>query len=203
MDTRIDFTLPQGAPGAAEERLRRRFDKPHTVWVALAPGEVRAVLDAAENAARAGAWCLGFVRYEAAAAFDPALVTHAADGPLAWFAAYGEALPWGEDAAPHAGDAARIDWRSTLTRADFDMAMAKIHEAIASGAFYQVNYTAPLQGELLQGTPAALFDALLRAQPGGYAACIDTGDEQLLSVSPELFFDWDGERILARPMKGT
>jgi len=205
MDTRIDFTLPQGAPGAPEERLRRRFDKPHAVWMAQAPGEVRGVLDAAEKAARAGAWCLGFVRYEAAVAFDPALVTHAADGPLAWFAAYSQALPWeAEDAAmPATGDAARVDWRSTLTRADFDTAMAQIHEAIANGAFYQVNYTAPLLGELLQGTPEALFDALLQAQPGGYAACLDTGEEQVLSVSPELFFDWDGKHILARPMKGT
>ena len=205
MDTRIDFTLPQGAAGAAEARLRMRFGTPHSVWVARAPGEVRAVLDGAETAARAGAWCLGFVRYEAAAAFDPALVTHAADGPLAWFAAYSEALPWteGEPTAAPDGAAAQVDWQSTLTRADFDKAMARIHEAIASGAFYQVNYTAPLHGELLQGTPETLFDALLRAQPGGYAACIDTGEEQVLSVSPELFFDWDGEHILARPMKGT
>ena len=200
MDTRIDFTLPQGA---ADARLRRRFGAPHQVWVAHAPGEVRAVLDAAEDAARAGAWCLGFVRYEAAAAFDPALVTHAADGPLAWFAAYSQALPWDDDAAPQAGEAACVEWRSTLTRPAFDAAMARIHEAIANGAFYQVNYTAPLHGELLQGRPEALFDALLRAQPQGYAACLDTGEEQVLSVSPELFFDWDGERILARPMKGT
>jgi para-aminobenzoate synthetase/4-amino-4-deoxychorismate lyase len=55
----------------------------------------------------------------------------------------------------------------------------------------------------LQGEPRDLFMALRRAQPGGYAAFIEAGDEQVLSVSPELFFDWDGERILVRPMKGT
>ncbi|MEO5659187.1 MAG: bifunctional anthranilate synthase component I family protein/class IV aminotransferase, partial [Polaromonas sp.] len=49
----------------------------------------------------------------------------------------------------------------------------------------------------------ALFCALQRAQPGGYAAFLDTGDEQILSVSPELFFDWHGGQILTRPMKGT
>ncbi|MCD2511350.1 aminodeoxychorismate synthase component I [Comamonas endophytica] len=197
MDTCIDFTLPQGASGA---RLRQRFGAARAVWAAHAPGEVRAVLDAAEDAARAGAWCVGFVRYEAAAAFEPALATHAADGPLAWFAVYDEALPWEEGST---GDAAHVAWRSSLQREDFNQAMARIHEAIADGVFYQVNYTAPLHGELLQGSAEALFAALLRAQPGGYAACIDTGDEQILSVSPELFFDWDGRRILARPMKGT
>lgn len=198
MDTCIDFTLPQDTAGA---RLRQRFGAARAVLAAHAPGEVRAVLDAVEAAARAGAWCVGFVRYEAAAAFDPALVTHAADGPLAWFAVYDQALPWGEDEA--GADAAHVAWRSSLERGDFNQAMARIHEAIADGLFYQVNYTAPLQGELQQGGAQALFAALLRAQPGGYAACLDTGEEQILSVSPELFFDWDGRRILARPMKGT
>jgi hypothetical protein len=33
-----------------------------------------------------GAGCVGFLRYEAASAFDKALLTHAPDGPLAWFA---------------------------------------------------------------------------------------------------------------------
>ena len=49
----------------------------------------------------------------------------------------------------------------------------------------------------------ALFDALQRAQPGGYAALIQTGEEQWLSVSPELFFDWRDGQLLTRPMKGT
>ena len=49
----------------------------------------------------------------------------------------------------------------------------------------------------------AYFAALRRSQPRGYGAFIDTGEEQVLSVSPELFFDWDGTRILGRPMKGT
>ena len=50
----------------------------------------------------------------------------------------------------------------------------------------------------------SLFAALQQAQPNGYAAFLDTGDSgQVLSVSPELFFDWQAPTILARPMKGT
>ncbi len=93
-----------------------------------------------------------------------------------------------------------------MTRAQFDANLSVIHKAIAAGEFYQVNYTAPLQSDIT-GSPAALFERLQRAQPGGYAAYIDTGSEQILSVSPELFFDWDGGQagghILTRPMKGT
>ena len=206
MDTYIDFTQPRsasasGEPGAPGARLRRRFGAARQVLAAHALHEVQGVLDAVEAAARAGLWCVGYVRYEAASAFDGALPTHAADGPLAWFAVHEEALPWEGDAQET--EAAHVTWHSSLAREDFDQAMAQIHEAIASGAFYQVNYTAPLWGRLQQGSPEALFAALLRAQPGGYAACLDTGEEQILSVSPELFFDWDGRRILTRPMKGT
>ncbi len=100
------------------------------------------------------------------------------------------------------GGTAEAQWHEYLPRADFERGMAAIHRAIADGELYQLNYTTQLHGTL-SGLPRDLFMALRQAQPGGFAAFIDTGDEQVLSVSPELFFDWDGERILARPMKGT
>jgi para-aminobenzoate synthetase component 1/para-aminobenzoate synthetase/4-amino-4-deoxychorismate lyase len=59
------------------------------------------------------------------------------------------------------------------------------------------------QGPDSSALAQALFARLQQAQPGGYAALVDSGDMQVLSLSPELFFDWDGERILTRPMKGT
>ena len=202
--SRIDFTQPLD-PGAP--RLRHAFGTPREVLAAHALHEVRGVLDAVFAAAQQGRWCVGHVRYEAAAAFDAALLTHAADGPLAWFAVYDAPLPWPErDDGPGAEPPAQVTWTDSPDRATFDAALAQIQQAIAAGELYQVNHTAPLHGTL-QGSAPALFAALLRAQPGGYAAHIDTGGEQVLSVSPELFFDWrdapDGGHILARPMKGT
>ncbi|CAN7537094.1 chorismate-binding protein [Acidovorax sp. LjRoot129] len=203
--SRIDFTQPQDP---AAPRLRHAFRAPRRVLAAATAGEVRKVLDAVHGAAARGQWCVGYVRYEAAAAFDAALQTHGVAGaggaePLAWFAVYDEPEPWpADDSAPPA----QVTWQDTLSRSDFDSAMAHIQQAIGAGELYQVNYTAPLHGTL-QGSASGLFAALQRAQPGGYAAHIDTGGDQVLSVSPELFFDWcdapDGGAILARPMKGT
>ncbi|WP_326537563.1 aminodeoxychorismate synthase component I [Pseudorhodoferax sp.] len=195
---RIDFAAPDGVG----PRLRHAFADPCAQLVAHTAAEVRAVLDAVQAQAEAGRWCVGFLRYEAAAAFDPALAAHAADGPLAWFGVYDEALPWPEDGTEETDAAWRIDWDSALPRAAFDGALAEVARAIAAGEVYQVNYTAPLAGHW-SGDTQALFAALRRAQPGGYAAFLDTGGEQVLSVSPELFFDWQGGRLLARPMKGT
>ena len=201
ISARIDFSDPQDS---AAPRLRHAFGMPRAVLVAHEPHEVRAVLDAVQAAAEQGCWCVGFVRYEAAPAFDAALIVHPADGPLAWFAVHDVPLPWPED---DSAAAARVEWLDTCPRPAFGAAVAHIQQAIAAGELYQVNLTAPLRGEWLgepeAGAVQALFAALQRAQPGGYAAFIDTGDEQLLSVSPELFVDWRDGSILARPMKGT
>jgi para-aminobenzoate synthetase/4-amino-4-deoxychorismate lyase len=220
----IDFSDPQDS---AAPRLRHAFGAPRSVLVAHELAQVGPLLDAVQAAAQQGWWCVGYLRYEAAPAFDSALAVHAPDGPLAWFAVYDEALPWPEDAAESASAAAataqapavQAQWLESCPRPAFDAALAHIQRAIADGELYQVNFTAPLQGEWLGESPEnaafALFAALQRAQPGGYAAFIDTGcadaegGEQLLSVSPELFFDWQdcpanqGGQILARPMKGT
>ena len=194
--TLIDFAQPHGEAG----RLRLCFGAPSRVLAARTAAEVRPVLDAVEALAREGHWCVGYLRYEAAAAFDRAFAVHAADGPLAWFGVHDEALPW-PDAT---GDAALapIGWELDLSRADFDVRMQAIHRAIAHGKLYQLNYTAALHARF-HGDAQALFMALRQAQPDGYTAFIDTGEEQVLSVSPELFFDWQDDRILTRPMKGT
>jgi para-aminobenzoate synthetase/4-amino-4-deoxychorismate lyase len=197
MATLIDFA----DTGAG--RLRGAFGPPRQVLVAHAPGEVRAVLDAVQALSLQGFWCVGYVRYEAAPAFDASLAVHPArleEGPLAWFGVYDALLPWPEPAAVAAD--VRVDWQDGLSQSTFDDKLARIHHAIAEGEVYQVNYTAPVRGQL-QGQAQDLFMALLRAQPGGFAAYIDAGDEQVLSVSPELFFDWRGGRMLTRPMKGT
>lgn len=201
--TWIDFTQPRAAGNL---RLRGRWGAPARVLVAHHIDEVKPVLEAVHAAAEAGHWCVGHVRYEAAPAFDAALQVHAADGPLVWFEVHdGAPSEWQPSKAAGQGDV-RATWQPTLARPDFDAAIARIHQAIGDGELYQVNYTAPWMGTVT-GEGAALFDALLRAQPGGYAACFTAGDEQVLSVSPELFFDWQasaaGGSILARPMKGT
>ncbi|WP_313073591.1 chorismate-binding protein [Melaminivora sp.] len=204
----IDFADPRDGQAP---RLRHAFGSPLRVLQARQPGEVQSLLHAVEDAARAGLWCVGALRYEAAAAFDGALAVHEVPAqqpdPLAWFALYDAPLPWPQRGAADE-PAASVDWAAPLPRADFDAALARIRQGIAEGRFYQVNYTAPLPGQLRAGTPRALFAALQRAQPGGYAAMLDMGDAQALSVSPELFFDWragaDGcGAILTRPMKGT
>lgn len=197
MQTLIDFS-GTGTQGSAAP-LRCAFGIPRQTLVAHSPAQVRPLLEAVHALARQGHWCVGYLRYEAAAAFDPALAVHQGDGPLAWFGVHEATQAWPE---ARTGGTAVAQWHAGLLRSAFDFGLTEIHRAIANGELYQLNYTAQLSG-VLRGDPRDLFMALRQAQPGGYAALIDTGIEQVLSVSPELFFDWNGECILVRPMKGT
>lgn len=203
--SRIDFADPRQADGA---RLRLAFGPPREVLRADTVAQLRAVIERAEAAARGGAWVLGWLCYEAAPAFDPGLAVHPhpAGTPLAWFAVHDTARPWPDASAPAAD--ARIRWQDAPPRSAFDAAWARIQDELAAGHYRQLNLTTQLRGQL-EGSAQALFAALQRAQPGGYAAHVDTGDgQQVLSVSPELFLDWhshaDGRgTLLSRPMKGT
>lgn len=198
MQTLIDF--PSAGSVNAGAPLRCAFGVPRQTLVALNLAQVRPLLVAVDALSKQGYWCVGYVAYEAGAAFDPAFDVHEAKGPLVWFGVHDAPLAWPETDSQ---DEAHVQWQEGLNRPAFDHGMRAIHHAIAAGELYQLNYTAQMRGQLHQGTPIELFMALRRAQPGAYAAFIDTGEAQVLSVSPELFFDWDGERILTRPMKGT
>ena len=192
----VDFADPWGA----QNPVCAAFGRPRQVLQAHSLCEVRAVLQAVQEQADAGFWCVGYVTYEAAPAFDAAFQVHHGEGPLAWFAVYDQ--PLSQQSHP-AGADVQADWQPGMGRGDFDEAFHAIQSAIAAGDVYQLNFTAPLPGRLRQGTAWDVFQALRQAQPGGYGAYIDTGEQQVLSVSPELFFAWDGEHLLMRPMKGT
>ncbi len=202
----VDMTQPLRAGTA---RLRHAFAHPRAVLQAHTPQALQNLLQQVEQAARAGAWCVGGLRYEAASALNAALPTQPAAAPLAWFAVFDAPL----DSAPENDGACQatpaLAWESGLNYAQFETVIEAIHSGIAQGNYYQINFTQQLHGQASQAVDgAALFAALQQAQPGGYALYVDMGAEQVASVSPELFFDWhqpatgSGD-ILTRPMKGT
>ena len=182
----IDFPDPLDP---AAPRLRHALADPAALWQAHTLQEVAPVLAAAEAAARAGAWVLGWVSYEAAPAWDRALQVRAVDGPalpLAWFAVYPQGpQPW--PAQQEGAQAAQVDWAPPCERSAFDAALAQIQQGIAQGRYYQVNYTASLHGTL-SGSPQALFAALQRAQPQAYAACVMRGRSRCSRSRLSCFF---------------
>jgi para-aminobenzoate synthetase/4-amino-4-deoxychorismate lyase len=179
-----------------------QFEGPESVVAAFTPAEVLPALGELETAAGQGLWAAGFLAYEAAAAFGLAVRSPQPGLPLLWFGLYrspSPALP-PPAPAPTAGLVER--WDPGLDASLHGHALASLKERIAAGDTYQVNFTFPLTAPLT-ADPWALFSSLFQAQRPGHAAYLDAGRFAVCSVSPELFFDWDEDRLTTRPMKGT
>jgi len=177
------------------------FQSPLRILTANRNEEVIPLLAEVEATSRAGNWVALMISYEAASAFDPAMKTRPPSGlPLVWAAVF---------ASPAESDEHFIDkeyeigaWKPLVSHTEFSNAITQIREFIAAGDTYQVNYTFPLAATF-KGDSLSWFRRLCRAQGAAYCAYFDLGRYQILSISPELFFERDGQTIRTRPMKGT
>ena len=175
-----------------------------TELVARRLDEVVEVVRAAESAAASGRWVVGYLAYEAAPAFDPAMVVRppATDLPLAWFGVFGDAAeaPSLDRVGPDASPVGVIERAggSQWYRESVEV----IRGRIALGDVYQVNLTDRFQCDA-PDDPAALYAAMARAQRGSFNALIRHGSTVVMSASPELFIHWDGDVLASSPMKGT
>lgn len=185
------------------DRGRWYLLQPETFLAATGLGDVPSVLTEIETAAERGYSAVGYVAYEAAPALEPAMSVHPGwRAPLAWFAIgrlvrtsapRSECRPW--RVVPH--------WRPCPRAATFRAAVAEIRQRIASGRVYQVNLTLRWRAQIPSRTARDWAARLIAAQPRSFAAVLETPQWAVVSVSPELFFRLDGNRIECRPMKGT
>lgn len=192
------------------------FENPVRVVSAATPEDVAPALLGLEKAVREdGLHAAGFLSYEAAPAFDAALKIRPDDSgfPLLWFGLYAAPL-----SSPHCplptlassalaaevapGPLPAAHWTPSITREDYEGALARLRRYLFTGDTYQVNFTFRLRTPY-PFAPESLFRDLVQAQGAHYSAFVDTGDFALCSASPELFFRLDGDRLESRPMKGT
>ncbi len=94
------------------------------------------------------------------------------------------------------------DFKLNVTENEYLQNVEKIKNYIKEGNTYQVNYT--VKGRFLfEGNISDLFLKLIFNQSARYSAIINDDSKTIISVSPELFFSAEGEKISAHPMKGT
>lgn len=179
------------------------FSRPRLVLQADTVDAVRRTLVDVEQLTRdRGFHAVGFLAYEAGAAFGLRVRPEPSGLPLAWFGLFDGADVEKTD-GPAAVEPYEVDdVTPTLNRADFRVAFEAIREHLAAGDTYQANFTFALRGRFA-GDPRSLFADLVAGQGGQYSAYIDLGEVAICSASPELFFACVGADLVSRPMKGT
>ncbi len=186
---------------------------PRQIIEAATPGGVLPALEQVEAASRQGYWTAGFLGFEAGYALEPRLADHRhlATGstmPLLSFAVFErcEVLTPREMDQAILGSLQRGHRLGPLTprsgQSTYMTVVTQAQELIAAGDIYQVNLTFPLDG-VLKGDPLSLYAALRTRQPVAHGAVLRIGDATIVSISPELFVARAGQRLTARPMKGT
>ncbi len=177
------------------------FRNPRQIIRAERLSDVLPALGAVQRASEAGFYAAGYVSYEAAPAFDEALVTHPPSGnPLVWFGVFEKA----EAVSPAPAPVTNLGgWTFDISKADYYAAIAKIREEIAAGVTYQANYTVRLRSSETPADAYALYETLRTQHRPPYSSFLNTGEGIILSLSPELFFETKGVRVTTRPMKGT
>jgi len=196
--------LDDAAPG----RLTA-FWRPLAVIRADGPEEVAAALAAMEQARASGHFVAGYFSYELGYVLEPRLrplLPRRRAVPLLWFGVFGdpERLE-GEDAfdAWCEGRAYAGPLRHEWDEAAYGARFVRVRAFIAAGDFYQTNLSFRSRFAFA-GDPLALYRALRARSAARHGAYVDDGERQILSLSPELFFDLDADgAIAAKPMKGT
>ncbi len=95
-------------------------------------------------------------------------------------------------------------WRSSLDRRQYLTGVETIREHIARGRVYQVNLCRMLSAPLpAAADPAGLAERLARGNPAPYQGVLHTGEQWMVTASPELFLSRTGNLVVSSPVKGT
>ena len=189
------------------EGLCVAIGKPVTVLSSIAPNEVVPILEQAHDLSRQGMVVVGGLSYEAAAAFDTSLqVRSNPNFPLIEFHVfYAEQVcvcPR-EQLQALAIDGQFFPWQDQQTHGEYSDSFQQVRKAIEAGEFYQINLTTRLKAPSGGIDAWALFQHLYLTQPAPQSVFLRGSVFNAISLSPELFFQWDGTELQTAPMKGT
>jgi para-aminobenzoate synthetase / 4-amino-4-deoxychorismate lyase len=198
----------------------RLYHEPIAHWAAFTAAEIDACFAAIQSALKAGQYVVCLVSYEYGQVIHRLPASSAASSPTApaiplmqaWafhqpkLLAKTEVDAWLETQLAQLKNDARVSGvascAESITQAQFKADVERIQEWIRCGDTYQINHTYRVYGEIY-GDPLALYARLRARQPGRFGAFVQEGDTTILSQSPELFVERNGDCLRAMPMKGT
>ena len=182
------------------------FAAPSSIIRADRPDEFEPAWEAMQEAHKAGKWLAGYLSYEAGYLLEPKLKSLLPEGrkaPLLCFGVFDS--PSDERMYNHSEDNTAFlrDPVAQWSYDDYAPRFERLHQHLREGDCYQGNLTFPIHAQW-GGDPLVLFNMLAKRQPVRYATYCNLGGPIIVSRSPELFFEVNGEGwIETHPMKGT
>jgi para-aminobenzoate synthetase / 4-amino-4-deoxychorismate lyase len=200
-----DWACEPGFILLRDESGWRIYREPTEVLQPRDSGALEQSLARIDQHVHAGGEAAGFLRYEAGYALEPKLhgLLRTDGGPLCWFGLYHQGVTLSQPSLAHEDPQEIVRGvSSTIAHEEYHRAIEAIRNLIAAGDVYQINFTYRVAFQS-KCDAWRLFAALCHRHPVPYAAFVNTGSEQIVSLSPELFFRIRGRHIVVKPMKGT
>ena len=183
----------------------RIYRNPIQILAAHDTDSIHETLHLIEQHVKLGGEAAGFFSYEAGYALEARLqpLLTRTKSPLCFFGLYEacsilKRAPFDKSTADNLLQQPQLQIKYDQYRAR----LAAIRQLIENGEVYQINFTTSLQFKT-KLRAWELFRSLFCRQPAPYAAFLNVGAQQIISLSPESFFQIDRDRITVRPMKGT
>lgn len=126
------------------------------------------------------------------------------EGPSRFLARQQEAL----DLSASLGDPAGVGGpgatglRPDLADADYRARARRVIEYVHAGDVFQANLAHRFTGRAA-AEPREIYRRLRAASPAPYGCFLSLGGPDVLSISPELFLERRGDRVVTEPIKGT
>ncbi|MCP4337544.1 MAG: aminodeoxychorismate synthase component I [Desulfobulbaceae bacterium] len=218
-----NFVFLESSKVSENDHHSMLFTDPLDWLVCTIEDPVELFLEKCERWRKEGKYLAGWIAYEFGYLLEPTLHhfcgphfrSSPASTPLAVLGVFDQPVifdhstnlflnnkPWPTTPTEDKGSYEISDMQTNIGRNEYLSAINRIKQYIAAGHTYQVNYTMKLKFDF-SGSVAALYHTLRRNQSVSYGAWIRHDKQDIMSLSPELFYRADKENITVRPMKGT
>jgi len=96
----------------------------------------------------------------------------------------------------------KSDWTANFTEASYTKAFDQVQTYIQAGDCYQVNLAQRFEASCI-GSSWQAYCQLSEANNAPFSAFINTGEADILSLSPERFIQLNDKQVETKPIKGT
>src|SRR5690625_2031755 len=179
---------------------RTFFTKPTKIVTTNRFDEIDSCLRQIDMAVYDGYYAAGYISYEATYAMKRIKEERkTTTEPLLWFGIFSK-----KSTFPSVKQQSfeTSSWEMQEDESDYRLAVQKVLDSIHQGELEQLNYTVRFKASF-SGCPYSYYESLKRAQQADYCAYLHINHQHILSISPELFFHYDQEKLTLKPMKGT